>query len=115
MGEPFQMSDAVEITETPVAKKIDMLAGWRQWADAGSVSSGLPLYLVQKLGARKIGSLRPDGFYIFQIPGTHDLVRPVVKFNQGYPEQLEAPHNDLYYAGDSQDGLGDLQPALDER
>jgi proteasome assembly chaperone (PAC2) family protein len=110
------MSDAVEIREKPAAERIDMLAGWRQWADAGSVSSGLPLYLIQKMGARKIGSLRPDGFYIFQIPGTHDLVRPVVKFDQGFPEQLEAPHNDLYYAGDSQRGivifLGD-EPHLD--
>jgi predicted ATP-grasp superfamily ATP-dependent carboligase len=99
------MSDAVEILERPEAEDMYMIAGWRQWADAGSTSSGLPEYLVEQTGARKIGSIRPDGFYLFQIPGTHDLVRPIVKFDQGYPEKLETQHNDLYYAEHNQHGL----------
>lgn len=110
------MSDIVELWEQPTAEHIHMIAGWRQWADAGSVSSALPQYLVQRAKARKIGSLRADGFYIFQIPGTHDLVRPVVKFDSGYAKALETPHNDLYYAGDDRHGtvifLGD-EPHLD--
>ena len=99
------MSDAVEIWESPKAREIFMLAGWRQWADAGSISSGLPQYLIQQTGARHIGSIRSDGFYLFQFPGTHDLVRPVVKFNQGYPDSLQSKRNELYYSGDSQRGL----------
>jgi proteasome assembly chaperone (PAC2) family protein len=110
------MSDAVELWEYPKAEKIYMLAGWRQWADAGSVSSGLPQYLVQQTDARQIGLIRPGGFYLFQIPGTHDLVRPVVKFAQGYPEALESRRNELYYSGDEKRGLviflGD-EPHLD--
>jgi proteasome assembly chaperone (PAC2) family protein len=110
------MPDVVEISQHPEAHEIYMIAGWRQWADAGSVSSGLPQYLVQRTGARKIGSIRPDGFYLFQIPGTHDLVRPVVKFDEGYPQSLETPRNELYYSGDSQRGvvffMGD-EPHLD--
>jgi proteasome assembly chaperone (PAC2) family protein len=82
-----------------------MLAGWRQWADAGSVSSGLPMYLVQKLDARRIGTLRSDGYYLFQIPGTHDLVRPPVKFKDGYPEMLDTPENELFYTGNQARGL----------
>ena len=99
------MSDAVEILERPEAKEMYLIVGWRQWADAGSTSSGLPEYLIEQTEARKIGSIRPDGFYLFQIPGTHDLVRPVVKFDQGYPETLETQHNDLYYAEHNQHGL----------
>ncbi len=99
------MSDAVEIWEHPKAEETYMIAGWRQWADAGSTSSGLPQYLIERTGARKIGSIKPDGFYLFQIPGTHDLVRPVVKFDQGYPESLETQHNDLYYVEQNQHGL----------
>jgi proteasome assembly chaperone (PAC2) family protein len=99
------MSDAVEILERPEAEEMYLIVGWRQWADAGSTSSGLPEYLIEQTGARKIGSIRPDGFYLFQIPGTHDLVRPVVKFDQGYPEILETQHNDLYYAEHKQHGL----------
>lgn len=110
------MSDAVEIWEHPEAKEIYMVVGWRQWADAGAMSSGLPQYLVQQMGAHRIGKIRPDGFYIFQIPGTHDLVRPIVKFEEGYPAKLEAQHNEIFYAGDDKTGvvifLGD-EPHLD--
>ena len=110
------MSDLVEIWERPTAKEIYMIAGWRQWADAGSSSSGLPQYLIQQTSARQIGKIKPDGFYLFQIPGTHDLVRPVVKFQDGYPQSVQTQHNELYYTGDEQRGvvifLGD-EPHLD--
>ena len=110
------MSDIVKIWETPEAQQIYMIAGWRQWADAGAISSGLPQYLIQQNDARKIGEISSDGFYIFQIPGTHDLVRPVVKFDDGYPQALETRCNELYYMGDDKIGvvifLGD-EPHLD--
>ena len=110
------MSDVLELWERPKADEIYMIAGWRQWADAGSISSGLPHYLIQETKARKIGEIRPDGFYLFQIPGTHDLVRPVVKFDEGYPESLERRQNEFFYMGNDQRGvvlfLGD-EPHLD--
>lgn len=110
------MSDAVDLWEQPEAEEIYLIGGWRQWADAGSISSGLPRYLARKSRARQIGTLRSDGFYLFQFPGTHDLVRPVVKFDEGYPELLSAPSNELFYAGDASRGyvffIGD-EPHLD--
>ena len=99
------MTDFLELLEIPKADTIYMLAGWRQWADAGSISSGLPQYLIKHTDARKIGSISPDGFYIFQIPGTHDLVRPIVKFKDGFPEFLETESNDFFYTGDQERGL----------
>ncbi len=99
------MSDALDISERPEAEEIFMLVGWRQWADAGSISSGLPKYLIQQTGARKIASIKPDGFYLFQIPGTHDLVRPVVRFEEGFPAKLETQRNEFYYAGDNARGV----------
>ncbi len=86
-----------EFYRQPSAKEIVMIAGWRQWADAGAVSSGLPDYLIQHLGADKLGYLRSDGFYLFQFPGTHDLVRPIVQFDDGYPVSLDTPRNEFYY------------------
>jgi predicted ATP-grasp superfamily ATP-dependent carboligase len=65
----------------------------------------LPEYLVEQTHSRPIGTIYPDGFYLFQLPGTHDLLRPVVRFEQGYPQLLETPSNDIYYTGDSQHGL----------
>jgi proteasome assembly chaperone (PAC2) family protein len=97
------MSDLIELWEKPEADELVMIAGWRQWADAGSISSGLPRYLTKLTKARQIGIIRPDDFYLFQIPGTHDLVRPVVKFKEGFPEALDAHRNELFYV----DGLGE--------
>jgi proteasome assembly chaperone (PAC2) family protein len=99
------MSGTLKITEVPKAKNIYMIVGWRQWADAGSISSGLINYLIQQTNAQKMGSISPDGFYFFQIPGTHDLVRPIIKFKSGFPEYLESDKNEFFYTGDKKVGL----------
>lgn len=99
------MADAVELWERPEANEMYMIVGWQQWADAGSISSSLPHYLIEQNDARQIGRIRPDGFYLFQIPGTHDLVRPVVNFEAGFPTSLETPHNELFYTGNQERGV----------
>jgi proteasome assembly chaperone (PAC2) family protein len=91
------MSNLIDLWEKPEADELYMIAGWRQWADAGSISSGLPRYLAKLTDARQIGTIRPNDFYLFQIPGTHELVRPVVKFKEGFPEALDSHRNELFY------------------
>jgi proteasome assembly chaperone (PAC2) family protein len=92
------MNEWVKLTAEPEEDEIYMIAGWEQWADAGSVSSGLPPYLVEHLKAQKIGEMDPDGFYLFQIPGTHHLLRPEVNFEDGYNKEISLPVNEFYYA-----------------
>jgi len=92
------MVTVLELSEKPQAEKMVMIVGWRQWADAGSISSGLPQYLIDQMQARHIGKINADGFYFFQLPGTHDLLRPIVRFVDGYPQELKMPQNDFYYA-----------------
>jgi proteasome assembly chaperone (PAC2) family protein len=99
------MDDLVELLEKPVAGEKYMIAGWHQWADAGSISSGLPQYLISQTGARKIGEIKPDGFYLFQVPGTHHLLRPAIKLDEGYRQELTSRRNELFYAGDDRKGL----------
>ncbi len=110
------MPEAFELRERPETRPIYMIAGWRQWADAGTVSSNLPEYLVQISDARPIGTLDSTGYYLFQIPGTHDLVRPVVQYEDGYPVNLETPANEFYYTETNDRGvvifIGD-EPQLD--
>lgn len=105
------MAEPLDLWEIPEAEEIFMLVGWRQWADAGSTSSGLPEYLIKHLNASQTGKLDPNGYYLFQIPGTHDLVRPVVKYDEGLPVALQTPRNEFFYAGDEARGwlifLGD--------
>jgi proteasome assembly chaperone (PAC2) family protein len=99
------MNETIDIWERPESKELFLITGWRQWADAGSMSSGLPQYLIKQTGARQIGEIKNDGFYLFQFPGTHDLVRPVVKFQKGYPESLKTKRNELFYTGNSEQGV----------
>ncbi len=99
------MDNAVNLWEIPTANEIYMIAGWNQWADAGSISSGLPLYLIDELDARKIGEIRRDDFYLFQVPGTHHLLRPEIKLEDGYRVELRQPQNEIFYVGDDEKGL----------
>ena len=99
------MDALVELWEKPVAEEKVMIAGWRQWADAGAISSGLPQYLIEQTGARKIGEIKPGGFYLFQIPGTHHFLRPEVKLEEGYRQELSSRRNEFFYAGRDKKGL----------
>ena len=99
------MDPLIELVEQPTADEVYMIAGWRHWADAGSVSSELPQYLINHLGARQIGRLRSDGFYLFQIPGTHHFLRPEITLVDGYRQELSHPRNEVYYVGDERRGL----------
>ena len=99
------MDELVELHEFPAATEIYMLVGWHQWADAGAISSGLPQYLIEHLDARKIGEIKPDGFYLFQVPGTHHLLRPEIQLKDGYRQALKTKKNEFYYAGDQDKGL----------
>jgi len=98
------MNELVELWERTASGRC-MIAGWHQWADAGSISSGLPLYLIEQTQARKIGRIKPDEFYLFQIPGAHHLLRPVVKLNEGYREALQQRRNEFYHADDDRRGF----------
>jgi proteasome assembly chaperone (PAC2) family protein len=95
------MNELVELEEKPAAKY--MIAGWHQWADAGAISSALPQYLIKQTRARKIGNIKPDGFYLFQIPGAHHLLRPVVKLNEGYREEMQQRRNEFFHAESAAD------------
>lgn len=91
------MNELLNFIDIPQAENVLMILGWRQWADAGSISSGLPQYLIDITKAHKIGEIKPDGFYIFQIPGTHHLVRPQIRLEDGYRREIEEQRNEFYF------------------
>jgi predicted ATP-grasp superfamily ATP-dependent carboligase len=91
----------LELFETPEATEINMIAGWRQWADSGNTSSGFVMHLIEALGARRIGRIKPDGLYLFQTPVSQFFFRPQAKFEEGYRVSMEGPRNDLYYWQDA--------------
>lgn len=99
------MAEIVTLFEQPEAEDVVMIAGWRQWADAGSASSGLVSYLIETLGARKIGEIAPGGFFLFQTPVSQFLFRHRVKFEEGYRKSLVGPRSEVFYWGTPQKGL----------
>ncbi len=99
------MDELLELEEIPKADEIYMIAGWRQWADAGATSSDLPRYLIDLTGARRIGGIRSESFYLFQFPGTHHLLRPEIKLEDGHRTKLERHRNEVHYVGDEHAGL----------
>jgi proteasome assembly chaperone (PAC2) family protein len=98
------MNDLIDLWEKPPSAKY-MIAGWYQWADAGEVSSGLPNYLIDETGARHIGEINPTGYYLFQFPGTHDLMRPMVTLDEGYRVRMEERRNAFYVAREGEDSF----------
>lgn len=99
------METLTHLWEKPSAKEMVMIAGWRQWADAGAISSTLPEYLIEQTNARQIGSIPDNGYYLFQLPATHHLLRPVIKLEDGYRQSMEVKQNDIYYAGNEEKGV----------
>ena len=98
------MSDELLVLhEKPPARY--MIAGWKpQWSDGGEISSGLPQYLIDQLGARKIGEMTENISYMcypFQVPGTHDAFRPTVVYEDGLPKKAMTRENQIFYAKDS--------------
>ena len=93
--------DLLSLKEQPPAKY--MIVGWKpQWSDGGEISSGLPQYLIDKLGARKIGEMGKgvsSGCYPFQVPGTRDAFRPGILFKDGLPAREMYRENYFYDAG----------------
>ncbi len=99
------MDTLLELTDLPVVDESYLIAGWRQWADAGAVSSGLPQYLIDQTGAQRIGQIRSDSFYLFQAPGTQHYLRPEIKLEEGYRVELRSRKNEVFYRGDERRGL----------
>ena len=89
------------LDEKPAAQYL--IAGWRrQWSNGGRISSGLPRYIMEKSGARKVGELGPQistMCYPFQVAGTHDAFRPLAAFKDGLPAASMHRENFFYDAG----------------
>ncbi|MCS7087337.1 MAG: PAC2 family protein [Thermoflexales bacterium] len=99
------MQKLIRLFERPRAEDMVMIAGWRQWADAGAVSSGLLTYLIDTLKARKIGEIDSDEFFLFQTPVSQFLFRPQMKFEEGYRKSLVGPRTEVFFWGDERKGV----------
>ena len=82
--------------DPPRLENGSMLLAFTGWMDGGEVSTGTVKHLLTTLDARKIASIDPEGYYIYNFPGSMELAalfRPHVKYSEGLVEQFDLPEN----------------------
>ncbi|RLE13886.1 hypothetical protein DRJ04_03445 [Candidatus Aerophobetes bacterium] len=93
------MKDLI-IYEKPELKAASMVLGFSGWMDGGDVSTGTVEYLKNKLKAKKFAEIKPERFYIFNLPGTMQQVaqfRPYTKIQNGIVKEFQYPQNEFFY------------------
>ena len=93
--------EAMRIEVRPKLNHPQMVLGLSGWMDGGDVSTGVIRQLVRMLGARKLGEIEPEGFYLCSFPGTMGVAamfRPHTEIKDGLIVRYEPPANTFYYS-----------------
>ena len=76
-----------------------LILGFSGWMNGGDVSTGTIKCLIDKLGAEKFAEINPEGFYIYNFPGSMEvssLFRPHARIKNGLVVSYEAPKNEFF-------------------
>jgi predicted ATP-grasp superfamily ATP-dependent carboligase len=77
-----------------------MVLAFSGWMDGGDVSTGTVEWLVKTLGARPAAEIGPEGFYIYNFPGSMEisaLFRPHTEIEDGLITAYQPPTNRFFY------------------
>ena len=91
----------LKILEHPDMQDARMVLGFSGWMDGGEVSTGTVEILAAKLGARVLGGIDADDFYLFSFPGSmgvSSLFRPHTKIEDGLITTFQWPSNTFFYS-----------------
>ena len=94
-------SEKLKIYKRPTLNSPRLLMGFSGWMDGGDVSTGTVQCLIDKLEAKKLAEIDPNGFYIYSFPGSMDvtaLFRPHAKIKDGEIYSYNTPANTFYYS-----------------
>ena len=92
-------SERLNIYKRPELRSPRLLLGLSGWMDGGEVSTGTVNCLITKLGAKRFAEIEPQGFYIYNFPGSMEitaLFRPHTKIRNGLVESYETPVNAFF-------------------
>ena len=76
-----------------------MVLAFSGWMDGGEVSTGTVEWLVKTLDARQVGSIDPEGCFIYNFPGSMEftaLFRPHTKIEDGVITTYQPPENAFF-------------------
>ena len=92
-------SQKLHMQTKPRVKNATLLMGLSGWMDGGDVSTGSIKYLVQTLGAPEFAEIEPEGFYIYNLPGTMNMAnvfRPHTVINKGIIKSFQLQQNRFF-------------------
>ena len=78
-----------------------MILGFSGWMDGGDVSTGTVKCLADKLHAKPLAEIDPEGFYLLNFPGSMEisaLFRPHTKIEGGLIGEYRNPTNAFFYS-----------------
>jgi proteasome assembly chaperone (PAC2) family protein len=93
-------SGKLNIYKKPSLNTPRILLGLSGWMDGGKVSTGTIKHLIKKLDAQRFAEIEPEGFYIYNFPGSMEissLFRSHTRIKNGLIESYEAPTDTFYY------------------
>ena len=93
------MDDYLRLYQTPELANPYILIGYRGWLNADELSTGTIDYLRRRLNARRLASIDPQSFYIWQVPGYDpaQIMRPHAIVEAGVVKSIDEPANDFYF------------------
>jgi len=98
-------SDKLRIYKRPKLNSPRLLVGLSGWMDGGQVSTGTVKGLIERLKAERIAEIEPEGFYIYNFPGSMEitsLFRPHTKIKDGLITSYEVPRN-VFFCSEEND------------
>lgn len=88
--------DSLKTYDLPKLDNAAMLLAFTGWMDGGEVSTGTVKHLLANVDARKVAEIDPEGYYIYNFPGSMELAaafRPAVRYEGGLVARFEEPQN----------------------
>jgi proteasome assembly chaperone (PAC2) family protein len=98
-------TDRLTVEDSPKLRDGTMILAFSGWMDGGNVSTGTVEWLGKALDARRIAHIEPEGFYIYNFPGSMDisaLFRPNACIKGGLITAYEPPENVFYCVEESE-------------
>jgi proteasome assembly chaperone (PAC2) family protein len=95
----MQTPRQLRIIDKPQLTDGRLVIGFTGWMDGGDVSTGSIDWLVRELDTDKVAEITPEGYYIYNFPGSMEVAsvfRPEARIKNGLIRAYEPPANEFH-------------------